>query len=312
MRVDDGIRTGSVVGGHYDPLLAKIIAAGPTRADALRRLRHALADTVLLGLTSNLAYLRAIVAHPGFGQPDALSTRFLAEALPDWRPGAAPEEMAAALVAVTLAQWERGSAGGRGYWRNNPGRPPPMRYDIGGETAEVYLQPTPHAPGHFTVTFAPDETPRQVVAQVACPRGVARGETKVDNPRYDVELTLDGLRREFVLAAGRLGNPPHNGEAWWAQTADGPLRITPLPLLPEPRRAAGAGGSLRAPLPGTVLAVLVEVGQSVVEGEALVKLEAMKMEYTIRAAAAGVVAAVHYAPGNSVDADALLVAIAVD
>ena len=312
MRVDDGIRTGSVVGGHYDPLLAKIIAAGPTRADALRRLRHALADTVLLGLTSNLAYLRAIVAHPGFGQPDALSTRFLAEALPDWRPGAAPEEMAAALVAVTLAQWERGSAGGRGYWRNNPGRPPPMRYDIGGETAEVYLQPTPHAPGHFTVTFAPDETPRQVVARVACPRGVARGETKVDNPRYDVELTLDGLRREFVLAAGRLGNPPHNGEAWWAQTADGPLRITPLPLLPEPRRAAGAGGSLRAPLPGTVLAVLVEVGQSVVEGEPLVKLEAMKMEYTIRAAAAGVVAAVHYAPGNSVDADALLVAIAVD
>jgi biotin carboxyl carrier protein len=86
----------------------------------------------------------------------------------------------------------------------------------------------------------------------------------------------------------------------------------PLPLLPEPRRAAGAGGSLRAPLPGTVLAVLVEVGQSVVEGEPLVKLEAMKMEYTIRAAAAGVVAAVHYAPGNSVDADALLVAIAVD
>ena len=60
------------------------------------------------------------------------------------------------------------------------------------------------------------------------------------------------------------------------------------------------------------VAVLVEVGQSVVEGEALVKLEAMKMEYTIRAAAAGVVAAVHYAPGNSVDADALLVAIAVD
>ncbi|MBP6787456.1 MAG: ATP-grasp domain-containing protein [Candidatus Promineofilum sp.] len=303
VRVDDGIRSGSVVGGHYDPLLAKIIAAGPTRADALRRLHRALADTILLGLTSNLAYLRAIVDQPGFIAPDALSTRFLEEALPDWRPTVAPEETAVALIAVTLAQWERQSAAGRGYqhgyWRNNPGRPPPMRYHVGSETAEVYLRPTPHAPGHFTVTLAPDETPRPVIARVTY-------------PRYDVELTLDGVRRQIVLAAGRVVNPPHNGDDWWAQTADGPLRITALPLLPEPRRAAGAGGSLRAPLPGTVLAVLVEVGQSVAEGEALVKLEAMKMEYTIRAAAAGVVTAIHYTPGDSVDTDALLVAIDVE
>ena len=312
VRVDDGIRTGSVVGGHYDPLLAKIIAAGPTRADALRRLGRALADTVLLGLTTNLAYLRAVVEHADFVQPDALSTRFLEEALPDWRPTAAPEETAAALIAVTLAQRERESAAGRGYWRaywrNNPGRPPPMRYHVGDETTEVYLRPVPHAPGHFTVALAPDETPRPVVARVSNPRS----ETQVDNPRYNVELTLDGLRRQIVLAVGRVVNPPHNGDDWWAQTADGPLRITSLPLLPEPRRAAGSAGSLRAPLPGTVLAVLVEVGQSVAEGEPLVKLEAMKMEYTIRAAAAGVVTAIHYAPGDSVDADALLVTIGVD
>ena len=164
-----------------------------------------------------------------------------------------------------------------------------------------------HAPGHFTVTLAPDETPRPVIARVTYPRFEARGETRVDNPRYDVELTLDGVRRQIVLAAGRVVNPPHNGDDWWAQTTDGPLRITALPLLPEPRRAAGAGGSLRAPLPGTVLAVLVEVGQSVAEGEALVKLEAMKMEYTIRAAAAGVVTAIHYTPGDSVTAGQALV-----
>ena len=323
VRVDDGIRSGSVVGGHYDPLLAKIIAAGPTRAEALRRLRRALADTVLLGLTSNLAYLRAIIDHPGFIAPDTLSTRFLEEALPDWRPSVAPDETAAALIAVTLAQWERSSADGRGYWRNNPGQPPPMRYRVGDETAAVYLRPVPHAPGQFVARVAyprgamrvdnprydptPDEPERPVVARVSNARSEAGGGTRVNNPRYSVELTLDGLRREFVLAAGRVGNPPYNGEAWWAQTADGPLHITPLPLLPEPRRATGAGGSLRAPLPGTVLAVLVEVGQSVAEGEPLVKLEAMKMEYTIRAAAAGVVAAVHYAPGDSVAADAPLI-----
>ena len=124
-------------------------------------------------------------------------------------------------------------------------------------------------------------------------------DRRVANPPYKIDFTMDGLRRGVVLAA--------NGDDWWAQTAAGPLRITALPLLPEPRRAAGSGGSLRAPLPGTVLAVLVEVGETVAEGQPLVKLEAMKMEYTIRAAVAGVVEAIHHTPGDSVAADALLV-----
>ena len=297
VRVDDGIHTGSIIGGHYDPLLAKIIAAGPTRADALRHLGRALADTVLLGLTTNLAYLRAVVAHPDFAAPDALSTRFLEESLPGWRPSVAPAERAVALIAVALAQWPQPSAGQLGYWRNNPGRPPPRRYRVGDETAEVTLRPVPHAPGCFTAALSPDETPRAVA--LVARDGIPRAAERVINPRYNLDLTLDGLRRRVVLVAA--------GDDWWAQTADGPLRITALPLLPEPSRAAGAGGSLRAPLPGTVLAVLVKVGESVAEGQPLVKLEAMKMEYTIRAAAAGVVEVIHHAPGDNVAADALLI-----
>jgi biotin carboxyl carrier protein len=100
-----------------------------------------------------------------------------------------------------------------------------------------------------------------------------------------------------------------DGDTWWAQTAAGPLRIEALPLLPEPHRAADAGGSLRAPMPGTVLAVLVEVGQLVAEGQPLLKLEAMKMEHTIRAAAGGVVEAVYFAAGDGVGADELMVSI---
>ncbi len=276
-------RTGSIIGGHYDPLLAKIITTGPTRADALRRLGRALADTVLLGLTSNLAYLRAIIAHPDFVRPDALSTRFLEEALPDWRPARDPEETAAALIAVALAQWQQQTAGGPGYWRNNPGQPPPRRYRVGDETVEVYLRPVPWRAGQFTVALSPGETPRAV--------------EQADSRRYGI----DGLWRRAVLAT--------KGDEWWVQTAGGPLHLTALPLLPEPQRASGGGNSLRAPLPGTVLAVLVEVGQAVTEGQPLVKLEAMKMEYTIRAAAGGVVAAIHHAPGDNVAADALLVTI---
>ena len=293
VRVDDGIATGSVVGGHYDPLLAKIIAAGPTRADALRHLGRALADTVLLGLTTNLAYLRAVVAHPGFVAPEALSTRFLEEALPDWRPAHDPDETAAALIAVALAQWQRQGADGPGYWRNNPGQPPPLRYRVGEEEAAVYLRPVPWQAGQFTVMLSPD-----LVAPAVSLHHV---EPQADSPRYDIDLTIAGRRRRVVLASA--------GDEWWAQTAGGPLRLTALPLLPEPRRSVAAGSSLRAPLPGTVLAVLVEVGQAVSEGQPLVKLEAMKMEYTIRAAAAGVVEAIHHAPGDSVAADALLIQV---
>ncbi len=286
VRVDDGIRTGSVVASHYDPLLAKIIAAGPTRADALRRLERALAGTVLLGLTTNLAYLRAIVAHPAFADPAALSTRFLEEALPGWRPAVAPEAAAVALIAVTVARWQRLTAG-PGYWRNNPGQPAPFRYHLSGEMVDVRLRPVPWATGRYHVTLPGDPAPRLVMLE--------------EDAAPDLTLTIDGLRRRVVLAGA--------ADEWWVQTDDGPLRLTALPLLPEPRRTAGTAGSLRAPLPGTVLAVLVEVGQSVAAGQPLVKMEAMKMEHTIRAAAAGVVEAIHYAAGDSVDADALLVHI---
>ena len=298
VRVDDGIRSGSVIGGHYDPLLAKIIAAGPTRADALRRLGRALADTVLFGLTTNLAYLRAIVAHPAFVAPDALSTRFLAEALPDWRPALPPEERATALIAVALVQWQHQSAGGPGYWRNNPGQPPPLRYRVGDETAEVYLRPVAWQAGRFTAALSLVERVGNSLYNVAL-----TVDRRVANPPYKFDFTMDGLRRRVVLAA--------EGDDWWAQTAAGPLLITALPLLPEPKRAAGSGSSLRAPLPGTVLAVLVEVGERVAEGQPLVKLEAMKMEYTIRAAAAGVVEAIRHVPGDSVAADAELIELGI-
>ncbi|HOU41761.1 MAG TPA: biotin carboxylase N-terminal domain-containing protein [Promineifilum sp.] len=284
VRVDDGIRTGSVVTSHYDPLLAKLIATGPTRADALRRLERALAHTVLLGLTTNLAYLRAIVTRPAFASPAALSTHFLEDELPDWRPAVSAEASAVALIAVTVARWRRLSAAGPGYWRNNPGEPAPFRYRLGGETVDVRLRPTPWTTGQYHVTLPGDASPRLVTLE--------------EDAAPNLTLTIDGARRHVALA--------NAGDTWWAQTDDGPLRLTALPLWPEPHRAVDAAGSLRAPLPGTVLAVLVAVGQRVEEGQALVKIEAMKMEHTIRTAAAGIVEAIHYAPGDSVDADALL------
>ncbi len=298
VRVDDGIRTGSAIASHYDPLLAKIIARGATRAEALRRLSAALADTVLLGLTTNLPYLRSIIDHPGFVDPQGLSTRFLEEALSGWRPSLPQEERDTALIAAALAGWQRGEVAGPGYWRNNPGDPAPRRFRANEATAEVFLRPVAHVPGQYTARLATAAAPRAVTLDA------------YDPP--DMTLTLDGARRIVTLVSENTAAPPgglHESPMWWVQTPSGALRLAGLPLLPEPRRQTPGGGSLRAPLHGMVLAVLVAEGQSVVEGQPLVKIEAMKMEHTIRAAAPGLVEAIYYGPGDTVEAEAELVRI---
>jgi acetyl/propionyl-CoA carboxylase alpha subunit len=297
VRVDDAIRAGDQVTADYDPLLAKIIAHGDTRAGALRRLRHALADTVLFGLTTNLAYLRAILEQPAFADPGSLSTRFLEEHLADWPPAITPQERAVALTAVTLAQWHRLSAGGPGYWRNNPGEPAPFRYRLGAKTVEVRLRPTPHATGRYDILLPDDPTPHPLT--VEAPDNIPPlNPSRVSHPLSTVDFTLDGLRRHVFVATA--------GDEYWAQTAVASLRFKALPLLPEPKHAAGPGGTLRAPLPGTLLAVLVEVGQRVAAGQPLAKIEAMKMEHTIRATEPGLVAAIYFAPGDRVRMDDLL------
>jgi biotin carboxyl carrier protein len=97
-----------------------------------------------------------------------------------------------------------------------------------------------------------------------------------------------------------------NGDDFWVQTEGSVICATALPSLPQKTAVSATASSLRAPMPGSVLAVMVNQGQTVAEGEPLLKLEAMKMEHTIRAPAAGIVTEIFYAPGDSVPADAQL------
>ena len=101
VRVDDGIESGSAVSPYYDPMLAKVIAWGQDRGEAIRKLDRALRETVVLGVTTNIPYLRAILAHPAFMAGNT-STNFLAEHLPEWSP---PSETSAAEW-VVAAVWE--------------------------------------------------------------------------------------------------------------------------------------------------------------------------------------------------------------
>ena len=286
IRVENGIQSGDQVSIYYDPMLAKIIAYGSDRAAACRRLLRALETTTLLGLTSNRSYVYAVLNHPVF-QAGELSTAFLADYFADWTEPVG--DIPLALIAVTLAQWLEHSQleTNRGYWRNNPNRPQLYRYAVSSsdEPVDVYLTPACH-----------NSTYRMRVAQDA---EVIISVEFNEQASGEMVLTVDGHRQRVMLA--------HAGNTWWVQVKSGEVQLHTLELLPEPKAPADAGGSLRAPMPGVVLAILVEVGQRVQKGDALLKLEAMKMEHTIRTAADGVVETIYFAPGDTVAADTILV-----
>jgi len=284
VRVDGGIRDDDEVTMYYDPLLAKLIAHGATRDEAISRLRHALENAILLGMTTNLAWLSGVLRHPAFVDGD-VDTRFLEAQAIDARPTA--DELAVALIAAACARWRANGAGGPGYWRNNPGRPAPWRFRIDGDGVDVSLTPQPRTDNRWTAQLSPDSATREVILH--------------DYARPEMALTVDGYRQRIILAA--------DGDTWWVQAGSGAIRLEALPLLPEPQTTIAAAGSLRAPMPGTVLAVLVAVGQAVDVGQPLMTLEAMKMEHTIRAAAGGVVEAIYFAAGDRVGADELLLQI---
>jgi len=293
IRVESGVESGSEVGIHYDPLLAKLVAYGPERPTAVQRLQQALDQTTLLGLTTNLPFLRDVLQHPAF-RAEGLHTGFLAEHFGAWRPPMG--DVPTALIAATLAQWHSHPQHptNQGYWRNNPNGPAVYRFRLpllveDSQIIEVRLRPLPRTAGQFEVTLS-TQPDRLYTVYVS------------DQMGWDWVLTIDGYRQPLTLI--------NQGHRWWVQSGTGRVVLEAVPRFAEPTQTAGKSGSLRAPMPGLVLAVLVEVGQPVEAGQPLVKLEAMKMEHTIRAAAAGLVDAIYCASGEQVTADAVLISLA--
>ncbi|MCA9919041.1 MAG: hypothetical protein KC445_13860, partial [Anaerolineales bacterium] len=299
VRVDDGIQTGDEISVHYDPMLAKIIVHGPDRQTAVHRLQRALQTAVLLGFTHNLPYLQAIAQQPDF-MAGQYSTHFLADKLADWQPSAG--DTALGLIGAALAQfysWPQHPQNS-GYWRNNPNGPIRSQFQVrpdrslgdgllsedvsidlsGLET--VLLSPLRFQPSQFDIMIG--ET--AFLVQCAPQAGP------------DWVVGVNGRSHQLLIV--------QNEADFWVQTERGVVCVTALPRLPRKTAVSATAGSLRAPMPGSVLAVLVHAGQKVAAGEPLLKLEAMKMEHTIRAPAAGQVAEIFFAPGEAVPADALL------
>ncbi|MEU9286973.1 acetyl-CoA carboxylase biotin carboxylase subunit [Streptomyces sp. NPDC048275] len=297
VRTDSGLSEGTEVGSLYDPMLSKVIAYGPDRATALRRLRAALAETVTLGVQTNAGFLRRLLAHPAVVAGD-LDTGLVEREADELAAQAVPTEVYAAAALLRQAALGPRATG----WVDPFSVPDGWR--LGGERA--WTAHHLRLPGHDPVTVRV--------------RGTADG---------GVELLLDGeeqpLRGSLPTPAGgrtasrftfRLAGATHtfaalpegtwlgrDGDAWHVRDHD--------PVAASLSGAAHAGAdSLTAPMPGTVTVVKVAVGDEVTAGQSLLVVEAMKMEHVISAPHAGTVSELDVTPGTTVAMDQVLAVIA--
>ena len=276
VRVDAGVRQGDRIGVDYDPMIAKIIAHGPDRETALRRLAAALSSCEVMGVQTNLALLHAIATAPAFGHGD-FDTGFIARhpELLAQRQGASAAAVAACVLAVLedpandhdcRSAWDPWSA--RDAWTLN-------------------LEPW------RSLTLASADTTWQVTARPAAAGwSLSWAGTTLLAALHPAGIVIDGvLRRVTVL---RQPDVIVVIEAMCSH-----VFTLPDPCA-APAVALAAGGRVTAPIPGRVAGVLVATGDSVTRGQTLVVLEAMKMELTLAAPADGTVKALHCAVGDMV------------
>jgi propionyl-CoA carboxylase alpha chain len=293
LRVDAGVETGSEVGIHYDPMLAKVIAHAATRRDAIALLRRSLERATVAGITTNREHLHRVLGHPAFGSGE-LDTHFLdhhADALR--APPLSAGRLRTAAIAATLAGFAARLAASTPLappgWRNVWFADPVLTFAVGEQRLALAYRSLGADRFTITVDGAPS-TVRLVAVEPRAGSGAA----------VEVVFEDDGhrVRRRVVSDGGATGARWH---------VDG-LVLVEEPRFPEAVAAAVAGG-LTAPMPGKVVKVLVEAGQDVAAGAALLVLEAMKMEQTVRAPTDGVVAALHVSTGEQVEADQLLAVV---
>ena len=272
VRVDSGVEDGSEVSARYDPLLAKLVAHGPTRGEAIRRLAAALRGARIHGVPTNRDLLLAVLEHPAFlaGEVD---TQFLEGA--DLVRAAFDERLHAAAAALAGQAARRSGQSLPSGWRNNPSqlqRASFEDFDVGYRLSPLVLE----------VNGDPLEARLH-----ACTPDL-------------VELEAGGVRRRIEVHLV--------GDTAYVDSPLGSSALRELPRFP-PGDAGAAAGSLVAPMPGSVVRVAVEPGQEVERGQPLVVVEAMKMEHTVAAPRAGRVAEVRVAQGEQVDGGRVLVVL---
>ena len=279
VRIDAGVGEGDAISPYYDSMVAKLIVWGEDRAQALARLDAALRDTHIVGLQTNVAFLRRCAATASFAGA-VLDTALIERekaALFD-QPGLPLPVAAAAVVAHTLASeaalqsddpWSR-----RDGWRLFGAAQRRFELELAGEHQTVWL--SRHHQGGMSLTVQGQVLPLAL-----------RSEGEV--------------RHELFLGDQRLRVCTYKvGEQVAVFAAQGAALVTEVDVIAHAGQSGVEGGRLTAPMPGKVVAFLAQPGEAVRQGQPLAVMEAMKMEHTITAPRDGVVAELLFAVGDQV------------
>ena len=267
IRVDSGIVTGGVVGSDYDPMLAKVIVHGSDRADAIDRLRAALADTRVLGLRTNIDFCDFVLDQQKVRDGD-LDTELLDRLIVDYQPVPVPPE---ALALVGLHRVRASRQDGSPWtsqvgWRIGRAAPTRTRLQVGD--------------GVVTVNVTGPETDAQVTV----------GDWGAAASLVGERLTIDGATSRWLIAetkpSSQLEHVTDTDHTYWISGPTGTWDVGKARIL-KSSNDAEAIGEITSPMPGTVVAVLNAGGDAVEAGAPVLVVEAMKMEHTLTAPRAG-------------------------
>lgn len=275
-RTDHGLLEGQSVSPFYDPMLGKLIAHGATREEARRKLLRAVQDTVLLGVQSNQRLLVSLLQHPQFISGN-FSTAFIAQHFSDhpslhkYSPSIEDLAIATVLFYQASALTHRKPLTG---WRNNASVP--LHYRLGLDEQNWRLQLLAESHGGFKVQIAERTLELKLV----------------DHDAQSVTLEVDGLRQRhaYRLDARQL----------WLFTHPGALHLEDRTHAVIDSQTSVSSGTLKAPMDGAIVDVLVSEGSPVSKGQLLVVLEAMKMEHPLKAGIDGVLKRVQVKVGDQV------------
>ena len=298
VRVDDGVREGDAISPFYDSMIAKLIVHGEDRAQALARLDAALAQTHIVGLTTNVQFLRQVVKSQAFSN---------------------------ALLDTALIEREREALFGKDFVGRDLAVAAAMAWQLQGEQAGQGADPFSRRDGwrmsgRYVRSFGFAYRGEDFTAGLAYGRGtqapqtyqlgIGEGESRSDAALQwraladgRLELGLDGKRTVAVVHA--------QGDQLSIFTEAGSTQITVVDQLTHAGDTGHEGGRLTAPMPGKVVSFIVKAGDKVSKGQPLAVMEAMKMEHTIAAPGDGVVLELLYVPGDQVSEGAELLRIEV-
>ncbi len=278
-RIDRGFDEGDAISPHYDSMIAKLIVWGESRQQALARLDAALAQTHIVGLSTNVAFLRRVVGTASFSRADldtALIEReraalFEAPPLPLHlaTAGVIARELAVDASLQTADPWSR-----RDGWRLFGGAIRHFELDIAGKHHAVSL----HRAHDGALTLVAGDIRRAFHASA------------LGQDRYDVVLGHQRLTLSVYAQGERIS----------VFAPQGLLTLQEVDVLAHAGEGAAPGGRLTAPMPGKVIGVLVKAGDAVKAGQAVAVMEAMKMEHTLTAPRDGTVEELLYAAGDQV------------